>query len=118
MAAEATLQTRIINYLNGAPDVWHTKIHNAGRGRRGIPDIIACVAGVFLAIEVKGPDGRVSPDQNREIEALNRTGANTIVARRVDDVFEVIERIRRDAAMRAHHYTYQEQTVPGTVIEL
>lgn len=36
-----------------ARGIWHVKTHGAGAGRAGIPDILACVCGRFVAFEVK-----------------------------------------------------------------
>ena len=58
-------------------------------GEKGISDIIACSPkGIFWAIEVKKPGGRVSSDQ---IAFLNRVRANNsigIIAYSIDDVIE------------------------------
>ena len=42
--------------------------------------------GRFLAIEVKGPKGRVSAQQNLFLQAVTRSGGVGILARSVDDV--------------------------------
>lgn len=115
MAAEAILQSRILRYLDTLPYAWYTKIHNTGRGRRGVPDILACVCGLFLSIEVKGPNGRVSEDQNREMIALNRAGANTIVPRTLEEVVEVVADLYDVYQAGPHH---QYETVEGTVVDL
>jgi hypothetical protein len=55
---------------------------------RGVSDIIGCWNGRFLAIEVKTPGGRVSPDQEKFLEAVRRHGGIAFVARSIDDVIE------------------------------
>ena len=52
------------------------------RGKRGAPDIIACVPpeGRFLAIELKVADGRLEPAQATEIERIRTAGGCAIVA--------------------------------------
>lgn len=42
--------------------------------KAGIPDIIACVNGTFVAIEVKGPNGKPSELQKRNIRLINECG--------------------------------------------
>jgi hypothetical protein len=50
-------------------------------GEKGISDIIACSPeGVFTAIEVKRPGGRVSPEQSDFIERVKRNKAVAFVA--------------------------------------
>lgn len=64
---------------------------------KGIPDILGILpAGVaggpgrFLAIEVKTDKGRVSPDQEKFMELINRSGGLAFVARSVDDVIDTL----------------------------
>lgn len=49
---------------------------------KGSSDIIGvCVDGTFLAVEVKTPTGRVSPDQVRFLDAVRARGGRAGVAR-------------------------------------
>lgn len=51
-----------------------------GFGRSGIPDIICCVNGYFLAIEVKAGTNKPTALQVREIEAIRRCNGVAVVA--------------------------------------
>lgn len=51
-----------------------------GFGRSGIPDIVCCVNGHFLAIEVKAGTNKPSALQVREIEAIRRCNGVAVVA--------------------------------------
>ena len=51
-----------------------------GYGRSGVPDIIACVNGRFLAIECKAGGGKLTALQVREIETIRRCGGVAVVA--------------------------------------
>ena len=51
-----------------------------GYGRSGVPDIIACVNGHFLAIECKAGGGKLTALQVREIEHIRRCGGVAVVA--------------------------------------
>jgi Holliday junction resolvase len=51
-----------------------------GYGRSGVPDIIACVNGRFLAIECKAGGGKLTALQVREIEHIRRCGGVAVVA--------------------------------------
>lgn len=51
-----------------------------GYGRSGVPDIIACVNGHFLAIECKAGGGKLTALQVREIETIRRCGGVAVVA--------------------------------------
>jgi Holliday junction resolvase len=51
-----------------------------GYGRSGVPDIIACVNGHFLAIECKAGGNKPTALQTREIENIRSAGGVAVVA--------------------------------------
>lgn len=51
-----------------------------GYGRSGVPDIVACVNGHFLAVECKAGKNKPTTLQVREIEAIRRAGGVAVVA--------------------------------------
>lgn len=59
-----------------------------GMGRVGAPDFIVCLAGRFIGIETKAPGKKknVTPNQQREIQWINRAGGYAMV---VDDVSQL-----------------------------
>jgi Holliday junction resolvase len=52
----------------------------------GCPDVLACVAGRFVAVEVKRPGERPTAQQQHAIDSINRAGGLAFVARSVGDV--------------------------------
>lgn len=50
--------------------IYHFSPFQAGMGRAGIPDIIACYNGLFLAIECKAGKGKTTALQERELNAI------------------------------------------------
>ena len=52
-----------------------------GFGRAGIPDIIACIDGHFIAIECKAGNGTTTALQDRELNAILNAGGTTYIAR-------------------------------------
>jgi Holliday junction resolvase len=50
-----------------------------GLGRSGIPDIIGCKNGKFLAIECKAGKGKTTALQDRELVAICNAGGFTFV---------------------------------------
>ena len=60
---------------------WYVKFFANGYTRRGIPDILACVNGIFVAIEVKTDTGKISPLQSREINAIRECGGMAFILR-------------------------------------
>jgi Holliday junction resolvase len=51
-----------------------------GYGRSGVPDIVCCVGGAFLAIECKAGTNKPTQLQVREIENIRRAGGVAVVA--------------------------------------
>jgi Holliday junction resolvase len=50
-----------------------------GYGRQGIPDIICCIHGHFLAIECKAGKGTTTVLQDREIEKIRQHAGTVMV---------------------------------------
>ena len=50
--------------------IWHFSPFQAGMGRAGIPDIIACYNGLFVAFECKANGNKPTALQQREIDAI------------------------------------------------
>jgi len=48
-------------------------------GRSGVPDIICCVNGRFLAIECKAGDNKPTVLQQRELKAIADAGGSALV---------------------------------------
>lgn len=92
MALEKNVQDAVIRYLVKV-GAWYTKIHQSGRGRRGVPDILACYKGIFIAIEVKGEGGTLRDEQRTELRGVKDAGGVAVVAYAVEDVQRVVRRI-------------------------
>jgi hypothetical protein len=56
------------------------------RGKRGVPDIIGCCRGRFVAIELKPAGGRLEPAQTAECDRIREAGGIVIVAYCLGDV--------------------------------
>lgn len=50
-----------------------------GYGRSGVPDIICCLAGEFIAIECKAGNNKPTALQEREMEDIRRRGGIALV---------------------------------------
>jgi hypothetical protein len=60
-----------------------------GYGRSGIPDIVACHKGAFLAIECKAGFNKTTALQEREIAAIHKAGGAAMVVR--EDTLDLLE---------------------------
>lgn len=72
---------------------WKQKAKNKRMGlKRGFPDIVVCVAGRVVAVEMKRTKGGVvSPYQKEWIETLNKHGLETRVCKGAGEAIEFIE---------------------------
>ena len=61
--------------------IYHFMPPANGFGRAGIPDIIACMNGHFIAIECKAGKGQTTALQDRELNAILNAGGTTYIAR-------------------------------------
>lgn len=90
---EKTVENQIKRYLDRL-GVWYMKVHGSAFQKAGVPDLIACIGGRFVGIEVKRPGGRVSPLQKLNIEEIQQSGGVAFVAYSVEDVRREIEKLR------------------------
>ena len=58
---------------------WHVKFFANSRTRSGIPDILACVNGYFVGIEVKSQGGHASPLQLHHCEKIRNAGGYAFI---------------------------------------
>lgn len=62
--------------------IWYVKYWGGGvYTRTGVPDILACAGGRFLAIEVKSDSGKLSPEQQEQMALIRQAGGECIVSR-------------------------------------
>lgn len=87
---ERDITAAILDYLT-LKGAWVFKTHGHLGQRKGIPDILYCLDGRFGAIEVKTPKGKVSWEQQAEIDAIQRAGGTAFVAYDVNDVMERLD---------------------------
>ena len=79
MGPESRLVSRILKALRAQGGFWF-KVHGGPYQVAGIPDIIGCLNGHFVAIEVKIPGNLPTALQWRTIESLTAAGARAGVA--------------------------------------
>ena len=68
------------------------------RGRPGVPDIIACYRGYFIAIELKAAGGTLRPEQAQEAVAIRKASGRFVLAYTLADVIEALQGIDADDA--------------------
>lgn len=70
---EGRVKAKVVQLLKEA-GVYYFFAATHGYGRSGIPDIIACVGGKFLAIECKAGKNQPTALQKRELDAIAKAG--------------------------------------------
>lgn len=94
MPREAAIVGRITRELDQR-GAWWIKTHGTGTGRNGIPDILACHHGHFIAIEAKAPHGRVAPLQTYELQRITRAGGTALIVRTIDQLHHALDQIEQ-----------------------
>ena len=89
MQTEQQIQTHILAYLKAVPNCWVVKIIQANKN--GVADILCCLNGRFIALEVKTPTGKTSLIQDYQLAQITAAGGVCAVVRSLDDVKNVID---------------------------
>ena len=90
---EAELITAIKKYLASVPDTFAWKEHGGQYGTAGIPDIIVCHRGHFIALEAKVGKNQPTKLQTVTIEQIRKAGGTAAVVRSVEDVKTIISEL-------------------------
>ena len=93
LTPEGKVKAKVVKVLK-EHGIWYFFPANNGYGKAGIPDIVCCVSGAFLGIEVKSERGVVSALQAQVGQEIHRAGGNWIVVRCDDDVVALRARLR------------------------
>jgi Holliday junction resolvase len=80
MTPEGKVKAKVRKLLDSM-GVYHFMPVSNGMGVMGIPDIIGCLNGLFIAIECKAGKGKLTALQERAIASIEKAGGFTFVAR-------------------------------------
>lgn len=104
---ESQIQAAIRLQLGRLPDLtlWRNQVGRTQHGTqhvtyglcRGSSDLIGILAptGRIIALEIKTPKGRTSPEQDLFLELIRNKGGFAAVVRSPEEALEAIERARR-----------------------
>ena len=87
---EATIQSKIMDYLRSIGG-YAIKVITATVS--GNPDIICCLNGRFVAIEVKQPGKNPTELQKLKMDKITEAGGVAFVARSVSDVMTALSQL-------------------------
>lgn len=88
---EKTITNQILKYLKSEPECFAFKEHGGIYGVSGIPDIICCYKGKFMAFEVKTTQGRLSKLQEITIKRINESGGMAFKVTSLQEVKDVLK---------------------------
>lgn len=92
MTPEGRLKKAIKALLDERGAFW-SMIPGGAYAKVGDPDMVVCYKGRYIAIEAKTPTGKQSDWQKLRQEQITAAGGLYILARSVEDVKEVLEKI-------------------------
>ena len=92
MTPEAKVKKKVKELLDQM-GVYHFSPMQNGMGRAGIPDIIGCLEGKFIAIECKAGKGTTTALQERELTRIQNAGGLALVVNEenINQLWEIKE---------------------------
>lgn len=90
---EKDIVAAILRHLKSVPECFAWKTHGGMYGTAGIPDIICCYRGWFLALEVKTPTGKLTRLQEITIERIRAAGGEAHKVISVTEVKGILKRL-------------------------
>ena len=87
---EKAIENKIKQYLKTVEDLYFFKEHGGLYGTAGVPDIICCYKGRFIALEVKAPDGKATALQDATIRRIIGAGGIARIVRSLEEVKSII----------------------------
>lgn len=98
--AETKFKKKVQDYLKTIPNLWQLKVYGNAVQSGGIPDILICYKGRFIALELKDPDEKntygATRRQKAHITRINKCGGIGCVVDSLDQVKEIINKISRE----------------------
>ena len=94
MTPEAKVKAKVKKILDGI-NAYHFSPMTGGYGRSGVPDIIVCYKGKFLAIECKAGKGTLTELQKYNIEQIKANQGLAIVINEgnIDELVTLVKEI-------------------------
>lgn len=91
MSERSQVTDKIIKWAEKTPGIYAVKVHCDQMQGAGIPDILACVNGKFVAVEAKRPSGgRLSKLQEHELKKIVKAGGVGAVCRSLEEFMEIV----------------------------
>lgn len=91
---ESDLIRKISDYLKTVENLFFWKEHGGMYGTAGIPDLIVCYKGRFVAFECKIGKNQPTALQAITIERIRKADGTAVVVRTVEEVRQIITAIK------------------------
>jgi hypothetical protein len=90
---EKDIVAAIMRHLKTVPGCFAWKTHGGMYGTAGIPDIICCFRGRFVAFEVKTDTGKLTKLQESTIAKIRAAKGKAFKVTSVEETKEILERL-------------------------
>jgi len=90
---EKDITHAILRYLKTVPDCFCWKQTGGMYGTAGLPDIICCINGAFVAFEVKTPSGKLTTLQELTLKKINAAKGKAFKVTSLQEVKEIIQNL-------------------------
>lgn len=92
---ERDLQRAIIEYLRGRSNAYVLNVGGGASTAKGTPDLIVCYRGLFVALEVKKPQGSYGETKPQAIRRrqIEKSGGISKVVTSIEEVRAVLDEI-------------------------
>ena len=97
--SESEITKSIINWLNTLPQVWWMKIYGqgfsrGGKQKTGVPDLlIESSRHGRIWVEVKTPNGKLEPTQEKQFPKMEAAGAKIYIVRSLEELQIIMDDI-------------------------
>jgi hypothetical protein len=93
---EKNITNSILKHLKTLPEVFAWKEHGGQYGTAGLPDIIVCFRGRFVAFEVKTETGKLSKLQEITLQKINAAKGNAYKVTSLQEVKKILSELMED----------------------
>jgi len=94
--AEHDIVAAILRLLKKTPDCFAWKEHGGMYGTAGIPDVIVCYHGRFVAFEVKTPSGKLTKLQENTIARIKNAKGQAFKVTSAAEVAAILKQLEVD----------------------
>ena len=94
---ERDIVAAILRLLKRTPNCFCWKEHGGMYGTAGIPDIIACINGRFVAFEVKTETGKTTKLQEITIQRIKEAKGKAFTVRSAAQVSAILKELEDEA---------------------